>query len=85
MYMLAHYHFFATKRKNNYFFTRNLISHANCYLLICTHTQKNVVLVLRKLLNLNFLLFKKIFFVQIIITYLKGQDKLNNHVFKRWN
>jgi len=46
-----------------------------------SHTQKNVILVLKKLLNLSFLLFKKIFYVQITITYSKEQDKLNNHVF----
>jgi len=53
------------KGKNNYFLARNLISYANCY--SCTHMQKNVILVLRKLLNLSFLLFKKIFFVKIAL------------------
>jgi len=39
-----------------------------------TYTQKNVTLMLKKLPNLSFLLFKKIFFVKIITTYLKKKD-----------
>jgi len=47
-----------------------------------THAE-NVILVLKKLLNLNVLLFKKIFFVKLIVTYLKKKGKLNNRFFKR--
>jgi len=39
--------------------------HVDCY--SCMHTQENVILVLKKLLNLSFLLFKKIFFVKITL------------------
>jgi len=46
------------------------------------YTQKNVILMLRKLFYLNFIFFKKIFFVQLIITYLE-KCKLNNRFFMR--
>jgi len=50
---------------------------------IHVRTRKNIILVLKKLLNLSFLLFKKIFFVKITITYLKKKNKLNNRFFKQ--
>jgi len=78
-YMIAHFSCYR-KGKNNYFLIRNLILHADCY--SCTHMQKSVILVLKKLLNLSFLLFKKIFFIKITVTYLKKKDKLNNRFFK---
>jgi len=67
-YMITHYHFLVTRRKKiiifrQFYITRRcycLYHNIDCY--SCTHTQKNIILVLKKLFNLSFLLFKKIFF-----------------------
>jgi len=68
---------------------RDLISHADAIayitrrlLFMYAHAEKCHSSA-KKLLNLNFLLFKKIFFVKLIVTYLKKKGKLNNFLSNR--
>jgi len=51
-------------------------------LVTCFYGNERIVTSAKKLSNLNFLLFKKIFFVKLIVIYLKKKDKLNNRFFK---
>jgi len=53
--VIMRHHFLAIERKNNYFLSRSYITRR----LLCMYMQKNVILTLRKLLNLSFPSFQE--------------------------